>query len=539
MRSSATRKKENRERTIFGVPERFMKPRIIFVAVAAVLTCFGFVMIYSASSITAMTSASTNYDATYYLKRQVFAAAIGTVAALIIARFDFHRWAKDWIKPLWVIILGLLLIVYTPFAGHDAYGASRWVSIGGFTLQPAELAKIVIVLAAANIAERYYDERSISFMDFIRELGIVVVIPLALIFFQPDKGSTIIIAVTLLVMAYLAGMDHRWLRGIVIVGIVGVLVVSLAQDYSRERIMTMLDPWKDPLGSGYQLIQGFYAFGSGGLFGVGVGMSRQKYSYLPMAYNDFIFAVIGEELGLVGTISVLAAFGLLAWAGYRIARYAPDMCGRLVAAGCTSLIIIQLLVNVCGVLGMIPLSGKPVPFISYGGSTIMSCLMLVGMVVSVSRSSSLPETVHDRSRRSWRMTDDASPGSPTLREDSYVGTPTPRSARRNGSTQLVNGYGSTSGNDYGSQRDNGYGDEDGGRSGFRVVDGGAERPSSTRQSRRGGRADTGGRRGSASRRDSSGSYGERIDLGPSPAERLRGGRSGRSGGSGRSDRRDR
>ena len=153
------------------------------------------------------------------------------------------------------------------------------------------------------------------------------------------------------------------------VGIVGVLANSLKDDYSRARIVAVLNPWSDPTGSGYQLIQGFYAFGSGGLFGVGIGMSKQKYSYLPMAYNDFIFAVVGEELGLVGTLGLLAAFGVLAWAGFRIARYAPDMCGRLIAAGCTSLIIIQLLVNVCGVLGLIPLSGKPVPFVSYGGST--------------------------------------------------------------------------------------------------------------------------------------------------------------------------
>ena len=304
-----------------------------------------------------------------------------------------------------------------------------------------------------------------------------------------------IIAATLIVMAYLAGMDRRWILLVIGVGVVGVLAISLKDDYSRARIVAMLNPWSDPTGSGYQLIQGFYAFGSGGVFGVGLGMSKQKYSYLPMAYNDFIFAVVGEELGLVGTLGVLAAFGVLAWAGFRIARYAPDMCGRLIAAGCTSLIVIQLLVNVCGVLGIMPLSGKPVPFVSYGGSTIISCLMLVGMIVSVSNHSTLPETVHDRSRQSWQFADGderprgaaPAPG-PGI---SLVGSPTPRSSRQSGDTA----------------------------SGLRMVDGGGQgRP----QSRP---------RGTSSRNGRQGRYeGGRIDLGPSAAERLRGRGSGRGDG---------
>ena len=170
-------------------------------------------------------------------------------------------------------------------------------------------------------------------------------------------------------------------------GIAAIVALALRDSYSRARIMTMINPWVDEYGDGYQLIQGFYAFGSGGIFGVGLGTSRQKYSYLPMAHNDFIFAVIGEELGLVGTLCVLLAFFCLVWLGFRIARTAPDPSGTLIASGCVSLLAIQLLVNVCGVLGIIPLSGKPVPFISYGGSSIMSSLLLVGLVVSVSRAS--------------------------------------------------------------------------------------------------------------------------------------------------------
>ena len=382
-----------------------MKPRLILIAVVVILTCFGFLMVYSASSITSLTSDALGNDPAYYLKRQLIFAMVGAGLAIFIATKDYHLWGKALVRIIWILTIGLLLLIFLPIAGSDAYGATRWIALGPFTLQPSEFAKITIILVAADLAERYYDEQTMGFQEFVKNLAVFVGIPLVLILLQPDKGSTMIIAATLIVMAYLAGMDRRWILLVIGVGIVGVLAISLKDDYSRARIMTMLNPWSDPTGSGYQLIQGFYAFGSGGVLGVGLGMSKQKYSYLPMAYNDFIYAVIGEELGLVGTLGVLAAFGVLAWAGFRIARYAPDMCGRLIAAGCTSLIVIQLLVNVCGVLGIMPLSGKPVPFVSYGGSTIISCLMLVGMIVSVSNHSTLPETVHDRSRQSWQFAD--------------------------------------------------------------------------------------------------------------------------------------
>ncbi len=501
-RSSARRGSQGRgagrssvEKTILGVPERFMRPRLILIAVVVILTCFGFLMVYSASSITSLTSDALGNDPAYYLKRQLIFAMVGAGLAIFIATKDYHLWGKALVRIIWILTIGLLLLIFLPIAGSDAYGATRWIALGPFTLQPSEFAKITIILVAADLAERYYDEQTMGFQEFVKNLAVFVGIPLVLILLQPDKGSTMIIAATLIVMAYLAGMDRRWILLVIGVGIVGVLAISLKDDYSRARIMTMLNPWSDPTGSGYQLIQGFYAFGSGGVLGVGLGMSKQKYSYLPMAYNDFIYAVIGEELGLVGTLGVLAAFGVLAWAGFRIARYAPDMCGRLIAAGCTSLIVIQLLVNVCGVLGIMPLSGKPVPFVSYGGSTLISCLMLVGMSVSVSNHSPLPEPVHDRSRQSWQFADGderprgvaPAPG-PGI---SLVGNPTPRSSRQRGDTG----------------------------SGLRMVDGGGQgRP----QSRP---------RGTSGRNSRQGSYdGGRIDLGPSAAERLRGRGSGRGDG---------
>lgn len=487
------------EKTILGVPERFMKPRLILIAAVVILTCFGFLMVYSASSITSLASEALGNDPAYYLKRQLIFAALGTGLVVFIAKSDYHLWGKTLVRIIWILTILLLLAIFLPIAGADAYGATRWIAIGPFTLQPSEFAKITIILVAADLAERYYDEQVMGFTEFVKNLAVFVGVPLALILLQPDKGSTLIIGATLIVMGYLAGMDRRWILLVLGVGIVGVLAISLKDDYSRARIVAVLNPWSDPTGSGYQLIQGFYAFGSGGLFGVGIGMSKQKYSYLPMAYNDFIFAVVGEELGLVGTLGLLAAFGVLAWAGFRIARYAPDMCGRLIAAGCTSLIIIQLLVNVCGVLGLIPLSGKPVPFVSYGGSTIMSCLMLVGMIVSVSKRSTLPETVHDRSRQSWQFADgdDGTRGAAPAAGPgiSLVGSPTPRSSRQRG-------------------------ERGGSGSGLRMVDGGGQGRPQPRQ--------RGGSNGRSSRQ---GRYeGGRIDLGPSAAERLRGRGSGRGDG---------
>ena len=489
----ARTKAQKREHEVFGVPARFMSPRLIFCVCVVVLSLFGLLMIYSASSVTSLISADTNFDPAYYVKRQAIFLAAGTVAALVLASIDYHTWSGSILTGVWVLTVVMLLAIFASSMGQGAYGASRWIGIGSFSLQPSEFAKVTVVLTAANLAQRYFDDATIDFDRFVKLMGAGVGIPLILILAQPDKGTTMVLAATLLVMGYLAGLPRNLILGIAGVGIVGFLILSLRDDYSRARIVTMFNPWRDYYGDGYQLIQGFYAFGSGGLFGVGLGFSRQKYSYLPMAHNDFIFAVIGEELGLVGTLGMLAVFALLGWAGARIAKNAPDLAGRLIASGCTGLIIIQLLVNVCGVLGMIPLTGKPVPFISYGGSTIVTCMLLSGLTVSVSRASRLPETVYDQARGRWNVDEreqgdgrafDAVEGfGGTHGEETFVYDPTPRSAR----TQTAFDAHST----------------DLAQSPFRVVEGGAGRSRGASDSQPSGRS--------------------RIDLGPSATERLRGG----------------
>jgi len=427
----------------FGaIPERFMQPRLVLLVSTAILVCFGLVMIYSASSISAMTSEDMGYNPFYYVQRQLGFAAAGVALAFIVSRIDYRAVVRNLQVPIWVVTIGMLAIIFTPIAGADAYGATRWISIGPFSFQPSEFAKITILISVSYLAQQYFIDQTIDQMEFFKKFAIAALAPLLLILAQPDKGSTLIIVGTLLVIGYLADVDRRVLATIAVAGFIGFAFLSLKDDYSRARVVTMFNPWADYYGAGYQLAQGFYAFGSGGIFGVGFGFSRQKYSYLPMAHNDFIFAVIGEELGFIGVLGLLVVFGALVWAGFKIARYAPDLTGRLIAAGCTSMFIIQAFVNIGGVLGLLPLSGKPLPFISYGGSTIMSSILMVGLLMSVSRQSRLPETEYDRQRASWSIAEEQdtfdAPGFAglTMVDGGVgVGTPLPRSSRPKSSAQ--------------------------------------------------------------------------------------------------------
>lgn len=427
----------------FGaIPERFMQPRLVLLVSTAILVCFGLVMIYSASSISAMTSEDMGYNPFYYVQRQLGFAAAGVALAFIVSRIDYRTVVKNFQVPIWIVTIVMLAIIFTPIAGADAYGATRWISIGPFSFQPSEFAKITILISVSYLAQQYFIDQTIDQIEFFKKFVIAALVPLVLILAQPDKGSTLIIVGTLLVIGYLADVDRRVLVTIAVGGFIGFAFLSLKDDYSRARVVTMLNPWADYYGAGYQLAQGFYAFGSGGIFGVGFGFSRQKYSYLPMAHNDFIFAVIGEELGFIGVLGLLAVFGALVWAGFKIARYAPDLTGRLIAAGCTSMFIIQAFVNIGGVLGLLPLSGKPLPFISYGGSTIMSSILMVGLLMSVSRQSRLPETEYDRQRASWSIAEEQdtfdAPGFAglTMVDGGVgVGTPLPRSSRPKSSAQ--------------------------------------------------------------------------------------------------------
>ena len=398
------------ESGVSSVPSRIMGPRLALIFAVFALVAIGLLMIFSASSVSAMADTG---DAAYFLKRQMVFVVVGTAAAAIIAHYDYHTWTHAFVWILWIGVIILLLL--TAAMGVATKGAVRWVEIAGFRFQPSEFAKPVVILVAANILQSIFEDGSTTFERSLGTFAVGVGVPLLLIVIQPDKGTTLIIAATVFFMGLIAGFPLRAAAPLAVGALIVGLVIGLGDEYSRLRLLTMLDPWKDPFGKGYQLIQGFYAFGSGGITGVGIGLSRQKYAYLPEAHNDFIYAIIGEEMGLVGTLVVLGLFAVVIWAGFSIARNAPDLTGTLVSAGCASLLCIQLFINVMGVLGMFPLSGKPLPFVSYGGSAIMASLMLVGLMVSVSRVSTLPETVHDRRRSQMTVSEGGLSASPIFK----------------------------------------------------------------------------------------------------------------------------
>ena len=426
--SGLGRRREREERKARNKTSWFpaVEPRMLFGVLTVALLVFGMLMIYSASSISGLMSKDSGYDPAYYLVRQIAFSVIGLVAGGILMAVDYHRWMGAPLAAFWAVIVGLLVLVYTPVAGQDINGASRWIGLGTFTLQPSEFTKIMELLVGAYVFQQFFELRTLDRDTSLKMLGLGICLPLGLVLLQPDKGTTGVITMALIVMAYLAGLPGRQVAEIFGFIAVAAVLYSLKDDYSRARVMTMFDPFQDEYGDGYQLLQGFYALGSGGVTGVGLGMSRQKYNYLPMAHNDFIFAVVGEELGLVGTVALVLVFVALLWAGFKIAENAPDLPGKLIAAGGTTMLVAQMLLNVSGVVGVFPLSGKPIPFVSYGGSSVISSLMLAGLVLSVALRSDVEQPEHQRRRAALRIAPEESEEDV---EGSTAGRAMPRSAR--------------------------------------------------------------------------------------------------------------
>lgn len=390
------------ERLIAGVPARIMAPRLVFIVCLAALCSFGLLMVYSASSVEALQEAGSS---TYFLVRQLINMAIGLAFILIICiapAFSLESYRYIWTKPFWVIIMGLLVLVKAIGAGSG--GAVRWIDLGFTTIQPSEFAKPVAIIIAARLAVDYFIDREIDSQKFIKGLVLGIGLPLALVFVQPDMGSTLIIAVAVFFMLVLSGLSGRY-----IVYIIGAFAVAgtaalVAQPYRIARFMVMLDPWQDAYGDGYQATLAIMAFASGGLFGRGIGGSTMKYNYLPEAHNDYILAIIGEELGLVGTVIFFAVFIALLVSAFRIGTRCPNRFGRLIAYGSSLMLGIQFFVNVMGILGVTPMTGKPIPFISYGGSSVLTSMIMAGLILRVSIESN-QTTIHDVRRQSLSVVD--------------------------------------------------------------------------------------------------------------------------------------
>ena len=372
-------------------------PGLVLVVAVGLLLLIGVVMVYSASSVSDYVHYS---DSAYHAKKQALYILAGILALGAISHWDFRlrktRTASGLgalLKPefvswgvWWMSVAGLLGVI---LVGVGKWGATRSLDLGPVFIQPSEFAKLGCLLVTALLVTRW-KRGELDTRTFARRLGFAVVVVVVLVMLQPDFGTTVSILAAVVVALWLGGVQGRWFAGIFGIGIpAGALVIKLA-NYRAERIASFLDPWADASDSGYQIIQSLYAFGSGGLFGVGLGLSRQKYFYLPAAHNDFIFAIIGEEGGLIASMTVVALFALFAWAGMRIAVRCQDPFGRVVAGGLTAMIVIQALMNMAAVTWLMPITGIPLPFVSAGGSSMILTLASVGVILAVHRRTGRP-----------------------------------------------------------------------------------------------------------------------------------------------------
>ncbi|MEI7691271.1 MAG: putative lipid II flippase FtsW [Actinomycetes bacterium] len=344
------------------------------------LVAFGAVMVYSASSATSVVAGRG--DGTGLLIRYLIFAALGFVGLHLASRFPLKKLLKL-TGPLLAIAFVLLVVVKIPGIGVSVNGARRWIGFGAVQFQPSELAKLALVLYTARFLADH--PRGFKRSGELLPLALIVGGAMLLVVTQPDLGTALVVAFTCGAMLVAAGIKLRWLAGYAGVGATLVLLYSLSAPYRRARLTSFLNPWDHASDIGFQAVQGQIAIGSGGIFGRGLGQSVQKIFYLPEAHTDFILAIIGEELGVIGLCGLLLLYALVAWAGLRIAQAASGRYAKLLAAGLTSLILCQALLNLFAVLGIAPLTGVPLPFLSYGSTSLVTLLIAVGLLLNIAR----------------------------------------------------------------------------------------------------------------------------------------------------------
>ena len=376
-------------------------------AVVSVLTVMGLVMVLSSSSVQAIRQYGSPW---VYFERQLLWVAVGAGAMAVCARLDYRVWRR-FSGPLVVLALVLLVMVLVPGVGVLVDGSSRWVGTGSFRIQPSELMKLALVLyGARHLGESRTRRRGARHLT--APIAVVAGAACLLIVVEPDLGTTLVIAFTMAALLVAAGMPLRYLALLAALAAGLVLLLAVVQPYERARLTSFLHPWASAnrASAGYQAVQGQIALGSGGLVGVGLGRSVQKIFYLPEAQTDFILAVIGEELGVLGILGVAFLYGMIAYAGLRTARRAAGRYAKLLATGLTSLILCQGILNIFVVLGLAPLTGVPLPFISYAPTNLCVMLAAVGLLLNMARGRSQRlrmleapgfERSEDRDRR-WR-----------------------------------------------------------------------------------------------------------------------------------------
>jgi len=339
---------------------------MLLLAIVAVLNVIGVVMVLSASSVASLTDYGSPW---YFFFRQLIWTVLGVVAFVVGVRIDYRRWQKL-VAPLMIASAALLVIVLVPGVGIYVSGSRRWLGFDFVRFQPSELAKLALLLYAADLVSR----RGPEVDDWRRVVKR-----------EPDLGSTLVLALVVAAVLVAGGIRFRHLATIASIGIAAVTLLAIAEPYRRTRLLTFLHPLDHAGNAGYQVSQSFIALGSGGLTGVGLGASRAKWNFLPNAHTDFIFAIIGEELGLIGCVAVLSLFIAFAVLGIRAASRAPDRFGALLAAGITVWIVGQAIINIGAVIGVLPVTGIPLPFVSFGGSALIVTMLASGMLTNIAR----------------------------------------------------------------------------------------------------------------------------------------------------------
>jgi cell division protein FtsW len=349
-------------------------------AIVVLLCVLGLVMVMSASSVVGLYQFGSTW---YFVKRQAIWLLIGLVVLVVTMRIDYHAWRR-----LAVPILGgstvLLVLVLIPGVGREVYGSTRWLGYGPVQIQPSEFAKLGLLLFVADLlARRVHRMRDLHVT--LKPVLIVTGVVVGLVLLQPNLGTTMVIGAIVVAMLFVAGAPLLPLGSVAVGGALLAGGLALAAPYRRARLLGFREPWSDPLGAGYQTIQSLVGIAQGGLAGVGLGASRSKWGFLPFAHTDFVFAIIAEETGLIGASVVVLLFVALCWLGIVVALRAPDAFGMLLAAGVTTWLSVQAFVNIGAVIGILPITGVPLPFVSFGGSSMLATMAATGILLNVAR----------------------------------------------------------------------------------------------------------------------------------------------------------
>jgi cell division protein FtsW len=373
---------------------------VLLAVLVAVLNIIGLVMVLSASSVQSLQESGSTWG---YFIRQATWLVLATAALVCTVRVDYRSWRRLAL-PLLVVTAVLLVAVLHPSLGVEVNGARSWFDLGPARLQPSEVAKLALLVFSADLLARRahrVDDSRLTLRPVLLVGGVVT----GLILAQSDLGAAIVVGAIVMSVLFLAGIPLARLGGVLALASAGILALALRETYRRDRLLVFLNPTEDPLATGYQITQSLTGVASGGLLGVGLGASRAKYGFLPNAHTDFIFAIIGEELGLVGAVLVVGMFVAFAVLGVRTALRAPDRFGMLIAGGITAWILAQALVNIGGVLGLLPITGLTLPFISFGGSSLVVTMAATGILLNVARQERQVRPTPSRSAAALRSLD--------------------------------------------------------------------------------------------------------------------------------------